>query len=112
MAENEKQGLLPFVASALNDIYSKIDNINNKFNNLQDAFEEFAKSIGEKFSLITQQLRITTKILTELKQDTQFVDSSKKLKESLETIQDNIYYLELGLSLRELLNSLKNLIIE
>ncbi|MHA1752107.1 MAG: hypothetical protein ACTSYZ_07030 [Candidatus Helarchaeota archaeon] len=112
MSSSGKQSLLPFVASALNDIYSKLDVINNKLNNVQDAFEDFVKSIGEKFTLITQQLKITTKILNELKQDKGLVESSKILKNSLESIQENIFYLELGLSLHELLNSLKNLVLE
>ena len=112
LAAPGKRALLPFVASALNDIYSKIDGINNKFDNLQDAFEDFTKSIGAKFTLITQQLKITSKILNDIKNDETIIKSSTILKNTMEIIQDNIYYFELDQSLHNLLESLKALVLE
>jgi len=92
--------ILPIVAEALNDIYSKIDETNRKIGLLEKSFQEFLGSIGQRNMIIVQNLKKLQGIITELKDREGFKNTIQTISESISDIQDGIWFLEFQTALK------------
>ncbi|NVM53035.1 MAG: hypothetical protein HWN66_04985 [Candidatus Helarchaeota archaeon] len=86
--------LLPIVAEALNDIYSKIEDTNRKLGLLEKNFQEVISSIGQKNMIIIQNLKKLQGAITELNTEDKLKHIILLVVESISDIQDGIWFLE------------------
>ena len=86
--------LLPLLAEALNDIYSKMEETNSKLGKLEQTFQELLSSIGQKNMIIIQNLKKLQGTISDLKVKDNFQKVVQGLKASIKDIQDGIWFLE------------------
>ncbi len=91
---HDSSRFLPMMAEALNDIYSKVEETNNKIARLEQTFQEFIASIGQKNMILVQNLKKLQGIITELQNRDTFKNVVQSLSETINNIQDGIWFLE------------------
>lgn len=98
------------MAEALNDIYSKVEEINKKLSRIEQTFQEFLTSVGQKNMILVQNLKKLQGIVSELKDRDTLQKVILTVSESINDIQDGIWFLEFQNALTQLKEKLDEVI--
>ena len=86
--------LLPLMAEALKDIYSKMDDITKKLGLLEENLKQFFTSIGQKNMIVIQNLKKLQGAITDIEKGETFKKTVDIVNDTISDIQEGIWFTE------------------
>ena len=103
------RSLLPFVASSLNDVYSKLDGISNQLKHFEDQLIEFLSEFNEQIIESLQKIGKIHDILLDVGTSEKYELTTKLLYSTLEQINESRWYIDFLTALRRILNVVQDI---
>ncbi len=98
------RSLLPFVASSLNDVYSKLDELSNQLKLFGNEFTKFLGELNQQISEAIGKIRVMHNTLEKVQISNEFKSTTKLFNQTLDQINEGIWYVDFLLALKRILN--------
>ncbi|MHA1379375.1 MAG: hypothetical protein ACTSRG_13425 [Candidatus Helarchaeota archaeon] len=103
------KSLLPFVASSLNDVYSKLDGIANQLKQFGEQIDDFIGDLNKQFSDSIMKIVKMHDTLAKVNVLTEFKTSTKLIQATLDQVNESIWYVDFIIALKRILNVVQDI---
>lgn len=103
------KSLLPFVASSLNDVYSKLDGLSNQIKQLGNQFNDFLEDLNQKISDAIQKIGKIEDTLKEVEVLEEYKSINQLFRSTMDQLNEGLWYVDFILALKRILNVVRDI---
>ncbi|MHA1386111.1 MAG: hypothetical protein ACTSR3_20340 [Candidatus Helarchaeota archaeon] len=98
------KSLLPFVASSLNDVYSKLDDLSIQLKKLEGQINDFIGNLNKQFTETLSKIGKIHDTVEKIDVLKEYKSTTKLFSSTLDQINDSIWYVDFLVALKRILN--------
>ena len=97
------RSLLPFVASSLNDVYSKLDGIVNQIKEFGTKLDDFTTELNKQFHDSLGKIGEIHEVIGQVDVLKEFKTTTKLFSATLDQINESVWYVDFIIALKRIL---------